>query len=376
MRTLGSRLAIAVLACVALAAIGAWWWTTYQRVERWVDLPSRGEASYNPLYALKLALQADGVQVNSRQRLRIGEIRLAARDTVLILNDPRTLSQEEAHALLAWVANGGHLIMRIQPFEGRFGPPVVTGSLSRALPLQPLLLAPDCMTLNVKGEKDLKEFCGGARFQLRDEVPLASWGNQQTGFVFARLAHGQGSIDLLSDLHFVKNTTLRKPAHFALARQLLEPNYRAGTVHLVYAASMPPLWRWLLEHAWMAIVPLLLTVLAWLWMRAQRFGPQLPSPPEDRRSLLEHVQASGEHLYRYGRAHMLHTAVRNAFLARLRLRDPLAAALDGPQQAAAIATHVGIPASDVAAALQTPRPLDAADFRARIAKLIELRNRL
>ena len=374
--TPGARLGAVALACVALAAIGSWWWATYERVERWVDLPPRGEASYNPLYALKLALQSDGVQVNARQRLRLDEVDLAARDTVLILSDPRTLSQAEADALLAWVANGGHLIMRIQPFGWRNAPSFVTGALSRALPLQPVLLAPDCVTLNVPGKKNHNEFCGGARFRLQDAKPLVSWGNQEAGFVFARLARGDGSVDLVSDLYFLKNPSLREAAHYALARQLLQPNYRGGTVHLVYAADMPPLWRWLLERGWMAIAPLLLALLAWLWMHAQRFGPRLPSPPEDRRSLLEHVQASGEHLYRYGRAYTLHAAVRNAFLARLRLRDPLAAALDGPQQAAAIATRVGMPASDVAAALQTPRPLDAADFRARIAKLIELRNRL
>jgi hypothetical protein len=128
----------------------------------------------------------------------------------------------------------------------------------------------------------------------------------------------------------------------------------------------------LVEHGWMAIVPLALLLLAWLRMRAQRFGPLVPAAPEARRSLLEHVQASGEHLYRYGRAHLLHQALRRHVLARIRRRDPLAASLEGQAQVAAIAERTGLPSTDVADALHSPRPHDARDFRHRIARLIAL----
>src|SRR3546814_455640 len=81
----------------------------------------------------------------------------------------------------------------------------------------------------------------------------------------------------------------RKSRRRGLARQLLQPGWKRGTVHLVYAANMPSLWRLLLEHAWMAWLPALLALAAWLWMRTQRFGPRLPSPEPARRALLEHV---------------------------------------------------------------------------------------
>ena len=113
-------------------------------------------------------------------------------------------------------------------------------------------------------------------------------------------------------------------------------------------------------------------LLAWLAMRMQRFGPLLAAPPEARRSLLEHVQASGEHLYRYGRAHLLHQALLRHVLARVRRRDPIAAALEGQAQVNALAERTGLPATDVVDALHSPRPLDARDFRHRIARLISL----
>ena len=79
---------------------------------------------------------------------------------------------------------------------------------------------------------------------------------------------------------------------------------------------------------------------------------------------------------RYGRAALLHEAVRAAFYDRLRRRDPLAAALEGEAGIEAIATRTGLPPRDVRQALQPPKPDDAAAFRQRVARLIQMRRRL
>lgn len=372
-----SQLTIVVLLCLGAALLATWWWLNFERVERVVPLPPRGEASYNPLYALKLSLRGSGVQAQSRQHLRIDAVKPARLDTVLILNDPRTLSARESDTLLAWVNEGGHLILRMPPpgpLQADTHLPVLSDLGVQAMPLQ----ASACTDLQVVGEEEHTEFCSGRRFSLAAHVePARTWSEEKKpGLVFARLPWGRGSVDVVADLDFLTVAQLQEGAHAALARQLLQPNWGKGSVHLVYAASMPPLWRLLLDHAWMVWLPLLIALAAWLWMRAQRFGPRLPSPPDERRSLLEHVQASGEHLYRYGRAPALYTATSDAFFARLRARDPFAAALDGAAQAEAIAARTGLSAADVDFALRTPRHNDANDLRQRIAKLIQLRNRL
>ena len=86
--------------------------------------------------------------------------------------------------------------------------------------------------------------------------------------------------------------------------------------------------------------------------------------------------ATGAHVFRYGRGVLLYTAARQAFLARLRRRDPVAAALAGDAQAEAVAERLGVPADTVRTALQTPSTQDKAGFRDRISTLIQLRNRL
>ncbi len=397
---------VVLIALVVAGLIGgfvAWWMHTYKRVVKTIDLPPKGEASYNPLYALKIALGKDGQRVDSRQRLALDAHPLKPADTLLLLGDTRTLPAADSARLLAWVEAGGHLIVRTPP------PGVVIGNDTVPLlsdigiapvdeafvdegavddaPVDEALADEDstdgestCLGLQVAKMDEHTEFCDGRWFYFTgDDVEVhALWGNDDSAeYGYARVPWGKGSIDVLADLDFLVNEKLEDKPHRAFTRQLLAPNYaRAGTFHLIYSANMPPLWRLLLDHAWRVLLPLLLALFVWLWMRAERLGPSRPSPPPDRRSLLEHVQASGDHLYRYGRRATLYTAVHDAFLRRLRQRDPYAAALEGPAQIDAIAKRTGMTTADIEAALRYPRSGDTKDFVIRITKLLQLRKRL
>jgi len=371
-----ARLGLAALGALIIALGIAWFLHTHERVSDTIDLPPRGEAAYNPLYALRQSLLADGVHARSRQRLQLSTVPLEPRDTVLLYSEPRTLLPSEVEALLGWVDGGGHLLVRT-PLPRRSSETARPWDLLERLGVRTVDGRTRCEPLLVTGQQGHVEFCRGRRFLLVDAEPLFEWGDgHEDGLVFARLAHGAGTVDVLADFDFMRNADLREVPHALLTRQLLAPNWGAGTVHLVYAASVPPLWYQILTRGWMAWGPLLLALLAWLWMRTQRLGPVLPAPPVARRALLEHVAASGEHLVRYGRAPLLYDAVRAAFRDRLRRRDPLAAALEGEAGIEAIAARTGLPPRDVRHALQAPRPDDAKAFRQRIARLIHMRNRL
>lgn len=373
------RIVLLALLGIGLVASGTWWWLrTYERVKSTLDLPPKGEAGYNPLYALKIALGKEGKRVDSRQRLSLGAQPLKAADTLLLLADPRTLSADQVETLLAWVEDGGHLIVRTPPPGSEIGEESVP--LLDDLGIAVLDTDPACQGLQVGEMEQHVEFCYGRRFYFYDEDAevTATWGDEDSGeYGYARVPWGEGSVDVLADVDFLLNEKLEERQHAALARQLLQPNWAdGGTFHLIYSANMPPLWRLLLDHAWRVLLPALLALLLWLWMRAERLGPLRPAPAPDRRSLLEHVQASGDHLYRYGRRAALYAAAHDAFLRRLRRRDPYAAVLEGPAQIDAIATRTGMTTADVDAALRYPRPGDAKDFVLRIAKLLQLRNRL
>jgi len=362
-----------LLALAVLATMLAWWLNTHTRIERTIDLPPQGEAAYNPLYLLRQALHADGMDTLSRRYLQLDSATFASLDTVVLYGDPRQLTAHDVERLLDWVKQGGHLLVRL-PADAS---PPASARTRRAL-LDALgvrrIPAPTrfCHDLQFQDAAAEMVFCADERFML-DAPPEVAWGDPGSGYAFARQFLGNGSVDVFSHLDFLDNTQLGRPGRAALARQLLAPNYGQGSIHLIYGRQLPSLWRLLFEHGRMAWIPLLLALAAWLWMRMPRLGPLRPAPLPARRALLEHIEASGEHLYRYGRGDLLLLALREAFWRWLRRRDPLTASLQGEARVAAIAEHTKTPATTVADALEADcRRMNAASFQHRAQILREM----
>ena len=361
-----------------IAGAVAWWLHAYHRVAHWVDLPRTGEAATDPLFALRLTLQAQGRTVIAARRLDPATMRLSPRDTVVFDGDPRALSPRVVGALHGWLRRGGHLVVAVPPPDPAAD--VFEAGDARHLPV-PLLEAfgvrvqRSAVKACVRSTDLPAALCGARRF----DAPAGTVQRigDGAGDVVARVrVPGGGTLDVLASLRFLDTDVLEVRGQRALPAQLFTAGDPRGTVHLVHADAMPSLWRTLVTRGWPVWAPLALLLAGALWARMQRFGPRLPSPVPERRSLLEHVAASGRHQWRYGRAEALHRAVRDAFLARLRRRDPQAAALEGEVQIARLVERLGLPAASIRDALRPPDPRDAKSFVARIATLVRMGNRL
>jgi len=365
----GSLLALAVMALMVLL-----WLNTHTRIERTIDLPPQGEAAYNPLYLLRQALHADGVDSVSRRYLQLDSAAPGNGDTIILYGDPRQLTARDVERLLDWVAQGGHLIARLPAHRHSTNPSTrSTGALLDRLGIRRI---PEntrfCNALQFPETAQEMMFCADERFRPAVHTGVA-WGDSDSGYAFARRRWGGGLVDVVSQLGFLDNTHLERPGRAALTRQLLAPNYGQGTVHLIYGQQLPSLWQLLFEHGRMAWVPLLLALLAWLWMRMPRFGPLRAAPLPVRRALLEHIEASGEHLYRYGNCDLLLDALRERFQEWLRRHDPLTASLQGEARLAAIAALTRMPRLDIADALETDaRRMNAHEFQRRAAVLVQM----
>lgn len=379
-------LAVALLLVVAVP-LTILFLRTHERVTRVETLPPQGEARYNPLYVLGQALRADGLEANARPRLDLTAMALQPHDTVVLLQDSAALPPTTARALLDWVERGGHLIVRTPPLtaDDAADDTADNGSLLDMLGVDGTSRRNACAPFHVADDVNHVEFCDSRRFDVDPPTGIRvaqAWRDEEHGHVFVRLRRAAGTVDVLADLNFMKNSAapgvdgLHDKAHRDLARYVLAPNYGKGTVWLVYGTRPPSLWQRVFHDGWPVWVPLLLALLGWLWLRAQRMGSLLPSPAVERRSLLEHVRASGEHLLRYGKAPLLYDAVRQAFLNRLRRRAPTAAALGGDARIHAIATLLQWSHDRVRIALQPPAAHDVAGLRDRIRLLIQMRNLL
>jgi Domain of unknown function (DUF4350) len=391
-------------ASLLLTLLAAWFFTHYKRVAFEQNLPPRGEARFNPLYALKLTLRARGVEASSRRDLDFAALKLKPGDLLLLDTDVRSLSEAQATQLLDWVEGGGQLLLRLpEDEEGR--PGELLWRLGVAVHEHPSCqdwsedLAEAGDAKDKKTPRDFSEmmremrdllsgnfgndtkgkgrFCTRMRFTTSDEYESDFawlWGNPADGFIFGRHPWGEGAVLISADFDMLHNAYLESPGHSALAWQLLGPALAGeGRAFLIYAAEVPPLWVLLLREGWPALLPLLLALLGWLWARSQRLGPLLPLAPPHQRALQDHLKAAGEFVFGRGRAAALHAAVLRAFQQRLRRRDPVTAALSGEALVQALSEQYHIAAQRIRQALNPQELARPEQFYAAIRTLMQLR---
>jgi hypothetical protein len=366
---------IGIIAVALIGAFAAWWNHTYKRVSTELDLPPRGEARYNPLFALKRSLQAQGIEVAASTNAVIDTKALQPGEVMVLYSDVRTLSEATSAGLLDWVERGGHLVFSLPTAEGQHGAlmdglGLYVTDYSRCLKWQ----------VAVDDKEKQASHCFKYRFDSYEDDLTETfdwlWGSVDNGYLFGRQYRGEGSVFVAGELDFLHNSELDQLGHAELAWQVLGPVLGDGKVHLIYAADVPPMYVLILRHGWPILLPVFLALLAWLWARSQRFGPLLPLASAHRRALLEHVQASGEFVFHRGRTMALYAAVHRLFTSRLRRRHPALAALDGDALVQALATQIDMPAAAIRQALH---PVDLArpdQFIATIKTLMQLRAKL
>ncbi|MFT3808059.1 DUF4350 domain-containing protein [Arenimonas sp.] len=367
----GTVAIIAVGIALVVAAGIAGFLHFFKQVEMEVRLPPRGEAAYNPLYALKKTLQARGLEVQTQAWLDLDAMKPAPGDTLVLYTQPESVTQAQADALLAWIEAGGHLVMP-SPQTAEAGGPLAEAFALYAIEDEER----DCdyVASGMKDRGNLS-FCRPRFASDLDEVSYGS-GDEDAGYRFARFDWGAGVVSVISDLDFLDNQWLESRPARDMAFSLLAPRLDQGRMLLVYSAESPSLGKLILMYGWMIVLPLMLALFAWLTMRAQRFGPLQPAPEARRRALLEHVRAAGEFAWRRHRSVALHAAVLQLLRKRLALRDPLIAALDGDAQVDALSQRLGIDAGRIRQALR-PVGLNRPDaFLQSISTLIDMRNRL
>ncbi|MES2262364.1 MAG: DUF4350 domain-containing protein [Pseudomonadota bacterium] len=200
------------------------------------------------------------------------------------------------------------------------------------------------------------------------------WGDQD-GASLRAYEEGRGRIVMVSANYF-DNDALALQDHAELLLGLAGLNAKARDVTIVQRLDVLRWYAVLWQSARPLLVGLgvLLALLAWRAMR--RFGPLLPEPETERRSLLEHIEASGNWLWRApgGRAVLL-AAARQETDDLLRRRAPELQALTEAERAARLARLCAQPLNDMRAALHGPAAPQAGAFARQIQILQQVRQR-
>ncbi len=306
------------------SAFGYWFYSNFEKERKEKEIGFLGEARYNPLLAAQRYFQSFGVTTSSEEGLTI----LPPSRTTLIIPSARyEMGAGEAQRLRRWVESGGHLVVvPSAAFDEKYE--------RKDLFLDPLGIevkaienpetagivdvdwpgSSDFITIKIDAyvRLNLDEHKEKVLLELADE----------DGAYLIRLAVGQGVVTVISNAGFLTNANLSKNDHAAYLWRVAQLNDTPRPVWLVFSDGMPPLHRWLLQHAWTVLISAGTLLILWLWSASRRFGSLRAIVPLARRRLLDHVEASGRFLWRAGQGEQLLKGVRQALYRALELRHP------------------------------------------------------
>lgn len=396
-----SRIAVwlAVLALLSLGGYG--FYSTFRYVEKEVPLPPRGEARYNPFYAVAESLRELGHEVESRAYLQWDDMAPGRHDVLLLASPLSSLTEAQIWQVQDWMYEGGRVLFAAPATQSEH-----ESDLLDELGIEVNSGDYQCFKWRHLTDEQSAEVCSNLRLEYPHEdmiwslayqrrsdasaLPLVELldereedaddsadlarrqsGNKQAdarakaekkslGLFAVKASYGEGEWIALASLKPLTRKALEKPANAALAWQLLGPWLGEAKIHVVYAVEMPAAHVLLVRYGWPVLVPLLLALLGWLWMRSQSLGPLIPLPQGDRRALLEHIDAAGQFAFREQQIEPLYAECRRRFDHQLQKEHPTLAALDLHDQIQALAARWQLDPKAVAQALN-PQDLGRAD---------------
>lgn len=314
-----SQLLIGGILLLAIAAGAAWFFKNFERVTETVHTGYRGEARRNPWLAAERLLLRMGAEASAMRSLP--ELRTLPAAATLVLPARRhTLTQDLRQSVLAWVEDGGRLIVEAEP-AGQPDPLLDALGVTRNAVKRPAGTADRCEA-DGPFEVVLPGRENGSLVRLSRRLRLDSpnadfafdggWGNALLLFQY-----GKGQVTVLNELDFASNPRIGMEEH---ARFLWELVSLAPGKIAVYFFNRPgklSLGDWLRENAWAPLAGGAALLLLWLWYVAPRLGPIAPDPARSRRRLLDHLRASGRFLWSGGGAQRLLDAARDSCLRRI-----------------------------------------------------------
>lgn len=185
--------------------------------------------------------------------------------------------------------------------------------------------------------------------------------------------YGKGQV-VMAPGHLFRNEALRHHDHGALLLGLARLNEAGKHITIVKSRTVVPWYSLLWMHYQMLLIALAALAALLFWHAVRRFGPLLPDPAPARRSLMEHIDASGAWLWKAGGGRqVLIDAARADLHATLQRRAPALLRMPEAQQHDELARLCGLSAADVAAAMHYEPARFDTDFTRQIRTLQILR---
>lgn len=363
--------AIAVTAVVGLATI--WFLLNFEEApaREWVGMS--GEARRDPYLALKRLSERMGMPAHQVRSL--AELGHLPPEGVLLLPQRRgELARRDRARLLQWAANGGHLVIEAEPT--RVPDPLLDDLGIRRKAVRP------------SGPRKVAEIdWPGAARPLRADLPtwevleaksltprIAAGGPD--GTMLLQLMHGKGLVTVINGFEFLENDAIGAHDHAELAWRIIGTSDRPSSLFVFNNPERLSLLTWLRANAPAMLAAAAALLVLWLWRVAPRFGPIAPDPERGRRSLLDHLRASGRFLWNAGQRAQLAESAREVALRRVSRAHPDFASLSASERTQRLVNSFGLSPEDAERLLVPQSPRTIPDFVRSIRVLQIVHERL
>jgi len=422
-------IAIALLAVIALLIVG--FQKNFEYVEKTEWQPLIGEARTNPLYASQLFLRRMGIPTKTVESLQ-DLTTLPGTDTAILISSSRqTLRDKQFTALVDWVNKGGHLIVAgVIDWNSYFSdsslaaePETETEAEAENEDAQSDEIYYDSLeeiASNLPDVDALQEFLN---VELHDRIkfdgdtaknitlkgsdrPLSLGPDYYKSIVLKgddtvlgleeitidgknvaiRQPVKNGLVTVVSNLDFIDNFNLGEYDHAEIlwhivrgkpaktgAADLQQPN----AIWLIHSDDTASLFELIWRYWWALVITLGLLFIFWILRVSRRFGPLIQKENEDRRNLLEHIDASGAYYWKQKNQQVLLQSTRLSTQQHLAKRIPGWSALPQYDQIQLLSKRV-----DYYSEAQLQKTLygnigtSAHDFTETIKQLEHIRTRL
>ena len=369
-----------------------------ERYEKVFEQGPSAQARQNPYLAAEYFLRDRSITVTTATTWSDLPDLHVQPQTLLLLGKRTYMPPDESDHLLAWVAQGGHLVLVAEETwdeqAQRSGDLLLDRLQIRRLPTRELpepqrpapaipLAAPEPVStpwpeltrLYLENEPAPAYLDFNTMWHLEDPEDHARyWANSALATHLLQLEHGQGLVTILTDAGLWQNSAIAVHDNAWLLWYLTQDSH----VTLVPGTDHPSLLTLLLRHFPLALTSLALLLALGLWRVAVREGPLQAPAPLARRQLAEHLRASADFMLRRSGHQALLKHLQQDILRRARLRHPGFETLGVAEQWQVLARLTRQPTSVIGEALH-PRPvqrLSSADFTRQVARLQTLRNAL
>ena len=331
--TRGDRNRAITFACAGLLlALGTYIALNWFRIEeepRWVEAGK--EARRDPFLAFSRFLARMGATTQTLDTPLL--LASLPRGTTLFFASHRLgyMSPRNVHAVREWVDQGGHLVLQAEALGTR-DPLLDALGIRREVFVprkerEPAQSAPAAMTAPARRfdwpgathplQVEMPFFT--ALRDVRGRTPLAEVAFQSRN-VMLSVPEGRGDVTVVPSFAFATNERIGRLDHAQFAWLLASRAGAAPRVMLLLRFDRPHLTEWIWSEAWPVVIALALLILLWLARVIPRFGPLAPDTAGERRSLAEHIIASGRFLWSRGAGQYLVEAVRERVERLVRLR--------------------------------------------------------